>query len=156
VTRALRFAFLSGLIVWLGEIVCFSFVVAPSLFATLPVESFGRAVAHIFPRYYGLGLGAGAVLIASALVLGVRTRPRRAWFVAAGLATAMFGMTLYAAAVVQPRAEALRPHLRHGPDPRVEAQAEFDRLHRRAVQLNGLTLMFGLGVVAVTAGMLRE
>jgi hypothetical protein len=154
---ALRVLFLLALSLWVGEIVFFSFVVAPTLFRHLPVEVAGRAVGAIFPRYYALGLGAGAVLLASTLGLAWLAVARRAaWVAAAGLAGVMLVLTLFAATVIRPRAEALRPHLRHGPAPEPAAQAEFDRLHRRAVQLNGLTLLLGLAVLGLGATALRE
>jgi uncharacterized membrane protein len=153
----LRILFLLALSVWVGEIVFFSFVVAPAVFRNLPVEQAGRTVAVIFPRYYAVGLAAGVVLLASVLGLGALTVTRRSsWFAAAGLVAAMLAMTLYAATVIRPRAEVLRPHLTHGPAPEPAAQAEFDRLHRRAVQLNGLTLLAGLTVLGLGAVALGE
>jgi uncharacterized membrane protein len=150
-TGVLRVVLFLGLSVWVGEIVFFSFVVAPSVFATLPIELAGRTVGTIFPRYYALGLGAGVVVLTSTLGLALRTAARGSWMAAAALVAVMLVMTLYAAAVIRPRAEALRPHLQHSADPRPEAQAEFDRLHRRAVRLNGLTLLLGLAVLGVAA-----
>jgi predicted cobalt transporter CbtA len=151
----LRFAFLAGLGVWVGEVVFFSFVIAPSLFQTLPAESAGRALAAIFPRYYRLGLGAGAIAFFSAIGLGMLSRRRTRWLAVAAVVVLMVGMSGYAAAVILPQTDALRPHLAHGPEPDEAAQAEFERLHRQAVALNAATLLCGMGLLGVAAAALR-
>ncbi len=153
---AARIVFLTALVVWVGEIVCVSFVVAPALFQTLPVEMAGRAVSVIFPRYYVIGCGAGVLLVCAAAVLALAAAARGPWLLASGLGFGMLVMTAYATFIIQPRAETLRSQLPHGPTPGAEAQAEFDRLHRRAVQLNALTLLGGLGVLGVAATKLRS
>jgi uncharacterized membrane protein len=152
---AARVVFMTALVVWVGQILCVSFLVAPALFQTLPVEMAGRAVSVIFRRYYAIGCGAGLLLVCAAVVLAAATSARGPWLTVGGIGCAMLAMTAYAAFVVLPRAETLRPHLPHGATPRAEAQAEFDRLHRRAVQLNALTLLGGLGVLGVAAVRLR-
>jgi hypothetical protein len=67
-------------------------------------------------------------------------------------------MTGYAGGVILPRTAALRPQLARdvGLGAAEEAaRAEFGRLHARAVQLNALTLLCGLGVLGAVAGVLR-
>src|SRR6266404_1023893 len=56
-----RWLFLLALGLWLGEVVFFSFVVAPSVFRSVPPLEAGRVVGAIFPRYYLLGIACGAV-----------------------------------------------------------------------------------------------
>ncbi|MFN8644662.1 MAG: DUF4149 domain-containing protein [Candidatus Binatia bacterium] len=122
--------------VWTGAVVFFSFAVAPSLFANLPVEQAGAVVALIFPTYYVVGYACGAILVGSALALRGWSRPGGGlWLVAAGLAAVALALSLYAGLVVHPAASALRPQLRH-PDTPPAVQAEFDDLHRLAVELN--------------------
>jgi uncharacterized membrane protein len=50
----LKFLYLAALVVWLGEVVFFSFVAAPAAFRTLPTPEAGRVVGAIFPLYYAL------------------------------------------------------------------------------------------------------
>jgi hypothetical protein len=151
----LRFLVLAALVAWLGTITFFSFVAAPAIFATLPVTTAGEVVGAMFPVYYRLGLIAGAVLICSSLALGLRAERRARWLTIAGLAGAMFVMTLYAAVWIQPRAAALRPALHAPGGPAAGEREEFDRLHGWAVSLNGGTLILGLGILGMTAGALR-
>src|SRR5262245_7447356 len=113
----LRFLFLAGVGVWVGEIVFFSFVIAPSLFQSLPVDSAGRVLAVVFPRYYRLGLAAGTIAILAACGLGIVSEQRRRWLGVAAAVVVMVAMAGYAAAIIVPRTDALRPHLAHGPEP---------------------------------------
>ena len=86
--------------------------------------------------------------LGSALCL--RQKAAGAWKLVVVLLVVMLAATAYAGAVVSPKARALRPALHQEPvDPAV--RAEFDTLHHRAVQLNGLVLLLGLATVAIAA-----
>ncbi len=139
-----------ALVVWLGEIVFFSFVVAPSVFGAFPKEVAGQVVGAIFPRYYAVGVVAGVIALGAAIVLRGGTSATRGWSAIVAMLVIMIAATLYAGRVVEPRARALRPQLRAEP---VDAavRAEFDRLHRLAVQLNGTVLLLGVVSVCVAA-----
>jgi uncharacterized membrane protein len=150
----IKWLYLLALIVWVGEVVFFSFVVAPAMFRTFPTADAGRAVGAVFPIYYQLGYVCGAVvLLTSALLL--RGATARAWWgVNAGLAALMLAATLYAGVIIQPRASALRPQI-HDPTAPPAAKEEFDRLHRLAVQLNGVVLLGGIAISIITAAALQ-
>jgi uncharacterized membrane protein len=151
-----RFVVLLALVVWVGEIVFLSAVVAPAVFGALPRDVAGRALSAIFPWYYRIGCVAGVALITGAALAAATSVARRRWLAVVAVGGVMLGMTAYAAVIVRPRVEALRPQLAHGAESDPRAQAEFDRLHRQAVTLNGLTLACGLAVVGLTAGLLRD
>ncbi|MBI3768970.1 MAG: DUF4149 domain-containing protein [Deltaproteobacteria bacterium] len=143
-----------ALVVWLGEIVFFSFIVAPSVFGALPQEIAGQVVGVIFPRYYGVGTVAGAIALVAALMLRSGTSATRPWSAVVLMLALMVAATLYAGRVIQPRTQALRPQIHEATvDPAV--RAEFDRLHRLAVQLNGAVLLLGIATVCVAATSLR-
>ncbi len=74
-----RFLYLLALAVWVGEIVFFSFVVAPAVFGVLDGPRAGAVVSAIFPRYYALGATAGAVAVACAVVLARRATAGGWW-----------------------------------------------------------------------------
>ncbi len=143
-----------ALVVWLGEIVFFSFVVAPSVFAAVPQDVAGQIVGAIFPRYYALGAVAGTIAVIAALVLRSGTSATRPWSATALMLVTMLAATLYAGRVIQPRAQALRPRL-HEASVDASVRAEFDRLHRLAVQLNGGVLLLGIVSVCVAATSLQ-
>lgn len=149
-----KWFYLAALAVWMGSIVFFSFFVAPNVFRALPTEEAGRVMATIFPQYYRLGYVCGVLLLLTSVVLWRTANSSAAgWVATSTLAAVMLLLTLYAGLVVQPRAHALRPQLA---DPTaVAAKAEFDTLHRRAVQANAAVLLGGLIVTGLTAASLR-
>jgi len=149
-----RWLYLMALIVWVGEVVFFSFVVAPSIFGAFPKVDAGRAVGAIFPTYYRLGYACGGVLLVTSALLAVSAAARTWWGVNTGLAAVMLAATLYAGVVIQPRAGELRPQI-HAATVPPSVTDEFNRLHRLAVQLNGAVLLCGLVVSAITAAALR-
>jgi uncharacterized membrane protein len=144
---------LLALVVWLGETIFLSFVVAPTLFATFPPEA-GRVMSALFPWYYRIGYACGAILIVSSVALWRSGAGGALGSITVGVAAFMLAAVLYAGIVIQPRARALRLEV-HGPNPSATAKAEFDRLHRRSVQLNFVVLLGGLAITAITAARLK-
>jgi len=135
---------------WIGALVTVSFLVAPAVFSTIPRESAGTVMGRIFPLYYGFTAATGIAALVAAAWLWRRGIGRRAWRTVVPMLVLMLAATSYAGGVVSPRAGALRAALHHEPvDPVV--RAEFDGLHRRAVQLNALVLVLGLATIVVSA-----
>ena len=146
---------LVALAVWLGSIVFFSFAVAPLVFSVLPRADAGRVVSAIFPTYYFIGYGCGVALLLTALLLrATATSAVRSWSIVTGVTALTLAVTLYAGLVVQPRAHALRASLQEAAEGS-PIKAEFDNLHRRAVQLNGSALIGVLILSGLTAARLR-
>jgi hypothetical protein len=150
----MKWLYLMALIVWLGEVIFFSFVAAPTIFATFPRPEAGLAVGAIFPTYYRIGYGCGVILLIGAIVFTVTAVARGWWAVNIMLAALMLALTLYAGVMIQPRAAALRSQL-HEPTATAAVKDEFSRLHRLAVVLNGVVLLCGLAVSAITASSVR-
>ncbi len=150
-----KFLYGTALAVWVGSVVFFSFVVAPALFRTFPTAEAGRAVGAIFPNYYLIGGVCGVVALVSALVLWLRGGGAL-WVSSAALVAPMLAATLYAGAVVEPRAASLRQAIHASESERAESlRAEFGRWHRRAVQLNGAVLVLGAAALGVAAAAMR-
>ena len=151
-----RWLYLMALIVWVGEVVFFSFVVAPAVFRTFPppAAEAGRVIGAIFPTYYRIGYTCGALLLVTTLAL-LATAEVRTWLgVGAVLVAGMLAATVYAGVVILPRATELRPQI-HAQAAPVGTKDEFDRLHRLAVTLNGAVLVGGVAVSVITATSLR-
>jgi hypothetical protein len=153
-----KWAFVVALSVWLGTIVFFSFVGAPGVFGAFPesqrVEA-GRVIGRLFPGYYRLGYVCGAVLLLTSVILGVVAREGSStWLASILLAAMMLGSTLYAGVIVQPRVHELRLRI-HAADVTMQEKAEFDSLHRRAVQLNVVVLVEALILTGILATKLR-
>jgi hypothetical protein len=148
--QAAMFIYLLCLSSWLGSIIFFSFFTAPALFKQLSTAEAGRAVSAIFPFYYALGYGAGLGAVAFAVYFAL-SRNRKAWWSTSAIVLgAALALTLYAGMVVRPRIEAVRGPV-HGATLEPSRQAEFGRLHRLSVSLNGLILILDLVALAATA-----
>jgi len=145
-----KWLYVMALIVWIGEVIFFSFVVAPGVFRTFEPPEAGRAVAAIFPMYYRIGYGCGIVLLVGSIIFLASVQARSWWAVSALLSAAMLAATLYAGVVLQPRASALRTQI-HEPSPRPGVKEEFDRVHRLSVNLNAAVLVCGVVITVITA-----
>jgi len=150
--RVVRAVFWLSLAVWIGMVVFFSLVVAPGAFQALPRESASTLLATLFPRYYALGALAGVLATAAGALLRGHVRAPTAWVAVMVLLNLMLAATLYAGTVVEPRARTLRPAL-HAEHVEPATQAEFDHLHRLAVQLNGAVLVLGVATICLAANL---
>ena len=148
----LRLIHLLALGLWVGSVVFFSLIVAPTLFGALGREAAGRAVSAIFPRYYAFGGACGVLALSSGLLMGAR---QAAWgrllMIELVLVALMTGIVVYSGRVVLPQASRARATLgeTQGTPAHDEAQANFDALHRRSVLLNGTILLLGLAAFSL-------
>ena len=113
--------------VWLGAMVFFASVVAPTVFGTLEPQLAGHMIRRVFPRYYLFGL----ICLSVASLASVFAPSASPWITVA--CVVMLGATWYARQVLMPQVNAARDAMlvqneSHSP--------EFDRLHKRSVQLN--------------------
>jgi len=147
--------YLLAIVCWLGAVIFFSFFVAPVVFTRLPVAEAGKVVAGIFPRYYALGYVAGALATGIGAYF-YSVRGAKLWWGAATVALALALLaTLYAGLVVRPRVDAIRS-VAEEPQPDPARKAEFDRLHRLSVMLNGAVMVLNLAALAGTAKALSD
>jgi len=145
--------YLIAIACWLGGIVFFSFFTTRIVFASLPRAEAGVAIRALFPQYYMLGYIAGTVsLVLAIYITAVRTP--RVWWGGTTLALAIaLGLTFYAGTIIRPRVEAIRGVTEEtNPDP--VRKAEFDKLHRMSVMLNGAVLLLNIAAIVGTAGAL--
>jgi len=122
--------------VWLGAMVFFSFVAAPTVFSVLPEADAGTVVNAVFPKYYVFGAALGAVALAAGAGRGVL----------AGFGTpllALLGATLVGVALFAYSRWVLVPRME------VAGDDAFERYHRQSVILNGLAML--AVVAALTA-----
>ena len=145
--------YLIAIACWLGGIVFFSFFTTRIVFASLPRPEAGVAIRALFPQYYMLGYIAGTISLVLAIYITAVRTPRLWWgFTTLTLAIAL-GLTFYAGTVIRPRVEAIRGVTEEAnPDP--IRKAEFDKLHRMSVILNGAVLLLNLAAVVGTSGAL--
>ncbi len=145
----LQFLYLLSLSVWVGSMVFFSLIAAPSIFKAFPKETAGEIVAKIFPKYYQVGclcsvLSLGTLAMSSVVFEWHRAR----------LITLSFMMlsTFYAAFIVVPKVRQLKNDLRASTDCSDEAEKSkrFRRFHGFSMLLNLVVLLAGLLVIFFT------
>jgi hypothetical protein len=147
------FVYFLCLVCWLGGMVFFSAIVAPVIFAQLPIAEAGKVVSALFPRYYVLGYIAGGLGLILAVYLCVMRTPRLWWAMAALALAIALGLTFYAGQVVRPKVDAIRTVAEEAnPDP--ARRAEFDRLHRLSVIFNGAVMVLNLAALLSSAAAL--
>lgn len=147
--------FLLSLVVWIGGIVFFSFIGAPSIFKNLPPEYAGKAVGAIFPKYYPMGYVSGLVAFACLIFSAARTGswPVLKILIVLGMVT----LTVWSSLVTHPKAKALKEEMQISQSQTdiQHLKAEFDRIHRWSVINNGTVLIFGLILIFLTARSLQ-
>ena len=147
---------LLALIVWIGGIIFFAFVVAPTLFAVLPnPQMAGNVVSPTLSKLHGVGLIAGAVFLLCSLVYNWQKYSQLRLFSAVHvLVLLMLFLTAISQFAIAPRMRELRegPAGLGAPD----ARAEFDRLHAWSTRSEGGVLLLGLVVVIMTARRLEK
>jgi hypothetical protein len=145
--------YLAALGCWLGGIVFFSFFTAPAVFTVLPRPEAGQLISTIFPRYYMLGYIVGTISLVLAIYFTAVQVPRMWWGLTTLALAIGLGITFYAGTVILPRADAIRT-VNEDANPDPVKKAEFDRLHRNSVILNGAVLILNLAAIAGTSGAL--
>jgi hypothetical protein len=129
--------------VWVGAIVFQSFFVAPVLFRQVSGPDASRVLRALFPRFYWLGLGCGAAMVAGILAAGL-----------AGPAAGGTGWLLPATALML-LAEALSlwlvPRINAARDAGDAGAARFRSLHALSVALTLAVLLLGLAILVALA-----
>jgi len=136
---AVNGVYLTALAVWIGGMVAFAFLFAPTLVATLPRADAGRVVAAFLPRFRNAVALCIVVLLVCSAAKYALWETLSPWVLARWAALGlMTGLAAYDFTVLAPRLAAAKAR-GDGPG--------FARLHATASRTMGATL--GLGVVAV-------
>ena len=145
-----RFLLMLSMIIWIGGIIFFSFVVAPSLFSLLPSQEMaGRIVSRSLGSLHLIGLTCGVVFLAATL----STELKRARVLRL-LVVAMILLTAYSQFRITPRMQQIREAVGgsiQALPPQDAGRAAFDRLHQISVILEGVVLVAVIGLVGVLA-----
>jgi len=165
----LRAFMLLALVVWVGGIIFFAFVLAPNLFSMLETELAGDVVRRNLAFLHLMGFVSAVVfLICSLLYSRVKIGRLKPFALVNVLVLLMLVFTLISQFRVMPKMDIVRTeiHFMRTDDARPvkyfagwdvkgqllpAAEARFDRLHRWSVRLEGGALFLGLVVVVLTA-----
>jgi uncharacterized membrane protein len=151
----LRTLMLLSLIVWIGGIIFFAFVLAPTVFTVLPTrELAGNVVNPSLIRLHWMGLISGVVfLICSLLHNRAQYAEMRAFSLAHLLIVAMLALTLVSQFAITPRMAALRSDMGVIDNVPISdaRRVEFNNLHVWSTRTEGGVFFLGLVVVVLTA-----
>jgi hypothetical protein len=151
----LRFLMLISLVVWIGGLIFFAFVLAPTAFSVLPTTHLaGNVVGRALGKLHWMGLISGIVFLASSLVYSRFTDGTVHLFAARHvLLCLMLALTLVSQFGIIPRMDTLRASLGEvsaAPIDNLE-RIQFDALHVWSTRVEGAVLLLGLVVVYLVA-----
>src|SRR5438270_11707974 len=106
----LRFLMMISLVVWLGGLIFFAFVLAPTVFSVLPTRHLaGSVVSSALPKLHCMGIVAGVIYLISSIVYFRLTTGTTHTFAARHLLIClMLLLTLISQLGVSPKMSALR------------------------------------------------
>ncbi|HEY7097050.1 MAG TPA: DUF4149 domain-containing protein [Terriglobales bacterium] len=155
----LRYLMLLSLIVWLGGIIYFSFVVAPTVFAVLPTRHLaGNVVARSLTALHWMGIVSGLVFVmCSMIVTRASTGAAEPLAVRHILVYLMLALTAISQFIIFPKMMAIRNSLGEIDsilltDP---ARVLFDSLHVWSTRLEVGVFVLGLALVFLVAQAIR-
>ena len=155
----LRYLMFLSLIVWLGGLIFFAFVVAPASFAVLPTTHLaGNLVGRTLGILHWMGIFSGLIFLVSSLLFSRLTRGSAHPFAARNLILiVMLLLTLVSQFGIIPRMDTLRASIGEidSVPPGNPARVQFDALHVWSTRVEGGVLLLGLVVVYLTASALH-
>jgi hypothetical protein len=157
----LRFLILLSLVVWLGSLIFFAFVLAPTVFSPglLPTRQMaGSIVGRSIDLLHYMAIGSGIIfLIASMVYSRISTGNARPLAARHLLIVLMLLLTLISQFAISPKMHAIRNKV--GVIDNVPLnnplRTEFDRLHGWSERFEGTILVLGLVALYSTAQKLR-
>ena len=146
---------LLALIVWIGGIIFFAFVLAPAVFGVLPTrELAGSVVTRSLNALHWMGIACGVVFLLSSIVYSQKKFARLKPFSLVNLLVLlMLVLTLISQFAITPKMHALRTEMGTIDDVPVNdaRRVEFNRLHGWSTRTEGGVLFLGVVVVVLTA-----
>jgi hypothetical protein len=153
---------LLALIVWIGGIIFFAFVLAPTLFHVLPTTKLaGDVVSVSLTKLHWLGLVSGFVFLLCSLLYNWRKHARLKPFAVSNiLIVLMLVLTSASQFGITPAIRQARSQLDLSDrtltadevrETQAAMQARFQHLHVWSTRLEGTVLFLGLGVVVLAA-----
>src|SRR5580700_8805463 len=153
----LRFLMLLSLVIWVGGLIFFAFVLAPTAFnipAVLPnTHLAGNVVGRALGKLHWIAIVSGVVYLISSLLYSRLTDGTAHLFAARHvLLCAMLALTLISQFGVIPRMDTLRASLGEVSSAPIDnpQRVQFDALHVWSTRVEGAVLLLGLVVVYLT------
>ena len=117
--------------IWVGVIIFFSAIIAPTVFKTLDEKSAGIFLRAFFPKYYLFAIVIGLAALALIMIFDIK--------VSNILYIAIVSMTILSII-----SRFMIPMINNARDMGEKGKEKFNRLHMLSVSLNVITLVIGL------------
>jgi uncharacterized membrane protein len=151
----LRFLMLLSLVVWIGGLIFFAFVLAPTAFQVLPSTHLaGNLVGRALGKLHWIGIISGLVFLASSLLYSRLTDGTAHIFAMRHvLLCLMLALTFVSQFWIIPRMDTLRAQVGDFASVTIDnpARLQFDALHVWSTRVEGAVLLLGLVVAYLTA-----
>jgi uncharacterized membrane protein len=151
----LRYLMLLSLIVWLGGLIFFAFVLAPTAFSVLPSRHLaGTVIGRTLGSLHWMGIFSGIVFLASSILYSRLTKGTAHVFAARNvLICLMLALTLISQFSIIPRMDTLRASLGEidSVPPDNPARMQFDALHVWSTRVESGVFLLGLVLVYLAA-----
>jgi uncharacterized membrane protein len=154
----LRYLMLLSLVVWIGGLIFFAFVLAPTAFQVLPdTHLAGNVVGRALGKLHWIAIASGLLfLICSLIYSRVVDGSAHAFSLRHILVVVMLGLTLVSQFAIIPRMDTLRAQVGNFAAVPADnpARVEFDALHVWSTRVEGAVLLLGLVAVYLTVNAL--
>lgn len=150
----LKFIHLLSIVVWIGMLIFFSFLGAPSIFKVLPRETAGEVVGHIFPKYWITGYVTSITALASLIIISLQHKNVPTARVI--ILVVMTAVTFYSGLVVGSKARAIKAEMKATEETskKAELREKFKKVHAVSSILNLAVIILGLVLVFLTSRVL--
>jgi len=156
----LRFLMLLSLVVWIGGLIFFAFVLAPTAFQVLPnTHLAGNVVGRALSKLHWIAIVSGVVFLIASLFYSYLTRGSAHIFAMRHiLICLMLALTLVSQFWIIHRMDTLRAQVGDFATvpPTDPVRVQFDALHVWSTRVEGAVLILGLVVVYLTASALYQ
>lgn len=158
----LRFLMLLSLVAWIGGLIFFAFVLAPTVFApgVLPnTHLAGNIVGRALGKLHWIAIVSGFIFLVSSMFYSRMTDGTAHVFaVRHVLAFLMLGLTLLSQFWIIPRMDMLRAAVSDFATMAIDdpVRAQFDALHVWSTRVEGAVLLLGLVTIYLTASALYK
>ncbi|HEY4903648.1 MAG TPA: DUF4149 domain-containing protein [Candidatus Sulfotelmatobacter sp.] len=152
----LRFLTLISLVAWIGGLIFFAFVLAPTAFSVLPnTHLAGNLVGKSLGKLHWIAICSGIIFLISSLLLSRMVDGMPHVFASRNVLTGlMLLLTMISQFGIIPRMDKLRATVGDFASVALDnpVRMQFDALHVWSTRVEGAVLLLGLVVVYLTAG----
>src|SRR5215831_7643490 len=156
----LRFVMLLSLVVWIGGLIFFAFVLAPTAFQVLPSTHLaGNVVGRALNKLHWIAIASGLIFLITSLLYSYLTQGTTHLFAMRNvLIVIMLALTLFSQFWIIPRMDTLRASVGDFASVPLTtpARVQFDALHVWSTRVEGAVLLLGLVAIFVTASALNN